>query len=61
MIYSPEHINNMDAESFYLPPERYEAMKQFFLEPNDIFFPIVDTLGKAKVFQGNMPKGMINQ
>lgn len=61
MIYSPEHINNIDAESFFLPPERYEAMKHFFLEPNDIFFPIVGTLGKAKVFDEDMPRGMLNQ
>ena|GEM_PF-4919493 len=61
MIYSPEHITNMEADTFYLPKERYKAMNQFFLEVNDIFFPIVGTLGKAKIFDSSMPKGMMNQ
>jgi restriction endonuclease S subunit len=61
IIYSPEHITNMDADAFYLPEERYSTMSQFFLAENDIFFPIVGTLGKAKIFDSSLKKGMMNQ
>lgn len=64
LIYTPEHITNKSTESeknLFLPDEREDEMSQFLVEPNDILFPIVGSLGKAMLIDENMPKGIINQ
>ena len=64
LIYTPETIftNNTKLPSNkYLPPERKEEMKPFFVKSGDIIFPIVGSLGKAMLIKKNMPEGIINQ
>ena len=65
LVYTPEHVTNKNTESekgnLYLPEERRESMKQFSVNPGDIVFPIVGSLGKAMYIDVSMPNGIINQ
>ena len=64
LVYTPEHIavQKTDLENnLYLPEERRKEMSQFFVQPGNIIFPIVGSLGRAMLVTDNMPEGIINQ
>lgn len=64
LCYSPEHIANQSTENeknLYLPEDRRKEMSQFFVNPGDVIFPIVGSLGRAMVITEEMPSGIINQ
>ena len=64
LVYTPEHIatQRTDLENnLYLPEERRKEMAQFFVQPGNIIFPIVGSLGRAMLITDNMPEGIINQ
>lgn len=65
LVYTPEHVTNKNTESekgnLYLPEERKSSMQQFSVNPGDIIFPIVGSLGKAMYIDASMPNGIINQ
>ena len=64
LVYTPEHIatQRTDLENnLYLPEERRKEMAQFFVQPGNIIFPIVGSLGRAMLVTDNMPEGIINQ
>lgn len=64
LVYTPEHIAKKTAEldkNLYLPDERREEMQQFIVEPGDIIFPIVGSLGRSMLITEDMPTGIINQ
>lgn len=64
LVYTPEHIatQRTDLENnLYLPEERRKEMAQFFLQPGNIIFPIVGSLGRAMLITDSMPEGIINQ
>lgn len=64
LVYTPEHIAkktvNLD-KNLYLPDERRDEMAQFIVEPGDIIFPIVGSLGRSMLITDEMPTGIINQ
>ncbi|HOE16638.1 MAG TPA: restriction endonuclease subunit S [Syntrophorhabdaceae bacterium] len=63
-VLSPEHIadDSFSIEyDLYLPEERELEMKQFFVKEHDVVFPIVGTLGRAKVITREVGKSIINQ
>ena len=64
LVYTPEHIatQRTDLENnLYLPEERRKEMAQFFVQPGNIIFPIVGSLGRAMLITDSMPEGIINQ
>lgn len=64
LVYTPEHIatQRTDLENnLYLPEERRKEMAQFFVQPENIIFPIVGSLGRAMLITDSMPEGIINQ
>ena len=64
LVYTPETIATRDTDlstNKYLPDSRRQEMEQFFVEPGDIIFPIVGSLGRAMLIKKNMPEGIINQ
>ncbi len=64
LVYTPEVIaeNNTDLpNNKYLQEERKKEMQQFFVQPGDIIFPIVGSLGRAMLIKGEHPVGIINQ
>ena len=64
LVYTPEHIAKKSVytdKNLFLPTERREEMSQFFVEPGDIIFPIVGSLGRAMRSTTDMPSGIINQ
>lgn len=64
LVYTPEHIaaQKTDLENnLYLPEERRKEMSQFFVQPGNIIFPIVGSLGRAMLVTDDMPVGIINQ
>ena len=64
LVYTPETISTRDTElstNKYLPDNRRQEMQQFFVEPGDIIFPIVGSLGRAMLIEKGMPEGIINQ
>ena len=64
LVYTPEHIAKktvLTDKNLFLPIERKMEMSQFFVEPGDIIFPIVGSLGRAMQISSDMPSGIINQ
>lgn len=64
LVYTPEIIaeNKTDLpNNKYLQEERLKEMEQFVVEPGDIIFPIVGSLGRAMLITEEMPLGIINQ
>ena len=64
LVYTPEHIaaHKTDLENnLYLPEGRRKEMSQFFVQPGNIIFPIVGSLGRAMLITDDMPEGIINQ
>ena len=64
LVYTPEHIAKKTVDldkNLFLPDERREEMEQFIVEPGDIIFPIVGSLGRSMLITDDMPIGIINQ
>lgn len=64
LVYTPENIAAQNADlngNMYLPNERKKEMSQFFVQKDDIIFPIVGSLGRAMIITEEMPRGIINQ
>lgn len=64
LVYTPEVIaeNSTDLpNNKYLQEERKKEMQQFFVQPGDIIFPIVGSLGRAMLIKDEHPVGIINQ
>lgn len=64
LVYTPEHIAKKAVEldsNLFLPDERRDEMQQFLVEPGDIIFPIVGSLGRSMLITKEMPTGIINQ
>lgn len=64
LVYTPEHIAKqsvINEKNLFLPEDRREQMAQFFVQPGDIIFPIVGSLGRAMLITEDMPEGIINQ
>lgn len=64
LVLSPEHIANGKTDlagNLYLPPSRLGEMSQFLVQPRDVVFPIVGTLGRAMVISTGMGKAILNQ
>jgi type I restriction enzyme, S subunit len=62
LVYTPEHIENNTIEfPQYIPKNREDELRNFFVKSGDIILPIVGTLGKGKLISKNDPPGIINQ
>ena len=57
LVYTPEHIATQRTDlknNLYLPEERRKEMAQFFVQPGNIVFPIVGSLGRAMLITDSM-------
>ena len=64
LVYTPEHVAEQRSSipnNLYLPENRRNELKKFFVKKGDVIFPIVGSLGRAMIIEEAMPEGIINQ
>ena len=64
LVYTPEHVAEQRTSipnNLYLPENRRNELKKFFVKKGDVIFPIVGSLGRAMIIEEAMPEGIINQ
>jgi len=61
-VYQQEHAINNDFSrgGRYITEEKYQHLKKYTLEPNDIVMSFTGTLGKVAIFPENAEKGIIS-
>jgi type I restriction enzyme S subunit len=63
LVLTPEHVANDSLDlpyNQYLDDSRQDEMSAFFVDMNDVVFPIVGTLGRAMIISARRP-GILNQ
>ena len=61
-VYEQQHaINNSRTFIFYIDEKKYNEMKRFRVEENDLIISCSGTVGKVSIIQAKDPKGIISQ
>ena len=61
-VYEQQHaINNSRTFRFYIDEKKYNEMKRFRVEENDLIISCSGTVGKVSIIQAKDPKGIISQ
>ena len=62
VVYEQDNVFKDDFYSsrYYITHEKYEALKNCTLEPEDIVISMMGTVGQCAVFPKNAPKGIMN-
>jgi type I restriction enzyme, S subunit len=61
-VFTQENIfqNNFTLGNYYVTEEKYKALKSCELEPDDIVFSMMGTIGNCAVFPHHCEKGIMN-
>ncbi len=62
-VYEQKHAieDNENIGTYYIDKERYNRLKRFSIQENDIIMSCSGTIGKTHIFTKNAKKGIINQ
>jgi type I restriction enzyme S subunit len=62
-VYEQQHAiyNQFDDIRYFIDDAKFEEMKRFELQPNDLIMSCSGTMGKVAIVPDNIQKGIINQ
>ena len=61
-VYEQQHaIYNSRIFRFYIDSDKFEEMKRFEVQNNDLIISCSGTVGKVSIIRENDPKGIISQ
>lgn len=62
-VYEQQHAiyNQFDDIRYFVDDAKFEEMKRFELQPNDLIMSCSGTMGKVAIVPDNIQKGIINQ
>ncbi len=63
MVYEQSHViaDNFDNPRYFINKEKFEKMKNFQVDKDDILISCSGTMGKISIVPNNFSKGIINQ